>query len=739
MSSSQFPSPEGDLISSGHHAIGLAVDASRRPAFLDAIRTRSRDAVVHEVEDLGELSGIEGLSLVITDRGWSQQDLDVLGDIPLLIVQRPEQVEATLSLADPVAVRALSSLDEAIEVVGPDGAIHYVNAAFERVNRYEPDVALGASSSELFANDFDDGRAYESAADALGAGKSWRGPLVARRGDGALIHQEMTVSPITDGLGELIGSVCLRRDISRQVRSEGALRESERRYRLLAENANDVIWTAGLDGLLEYCSPSVKRVLDYSVEEALDLTIDDFLPSSLTRDNRGDGGSGDTLEWLHKSGVMTYQVPQRRRDGEELWVETQVSPLRDGGGEMVGVLGVTRDITRRRQAEAERTSLEAQLQQAQKMEAIGRLAGGIAHDFNNILTGMTVSAQLLLDSSGLAEQHRDDITDIKGAAERATRLTRQLMAFSRTQVISPEVLLVNDVVSSFERMLSRLIGEDVQMKFVAAAEPLHIEVDPIQLEQVIVNLVVNARDAMPSGGDLVITIEEMTLNEEDCRVLLDGKPGHYVAIGVRDTGEGMSPETQAKIFEPFFTTKEPGKGTGLGLSTVYGIVKQNDGCIRVESTLGRGTIFRVLLPWVEAKPAPIRTEVEIPDIGGSETILVVEDEQIVRSLARRLLTRHGYHVIEAVDGKQALELAETHGGRVDLVLTDVVMPGMSGPELIGHLRDEMPALKVIFMSGYTDESLDQDALSEPGTRFIQKPFSVEGMLSLVRELVEERL
>jgi CheY-like chemotaxis protein len=373
------------------------------------------------------------------------------------------------------------------------------------------------------------------------------------------------------------------------------------------------------------------------------------------------------------------------------------------------------------------------------MEAIGRLAGGIAHDFNNILTGMTVSAQLLLDSSGLAEQHRDDITDIKGAAERATRLTRQLMAFSRTQVISPEVLLVNDVVSSFERMLSRLIGEDVQMKFVAAAEPLHIEVDPIQLEQVVVNLVVNARDAMPSGGDLVITIEEMTLNEEDCRVLLDGKPGHYVAIGVRDTGEGMSPETQAKIFEPFFTTKEPGKGTGLGLSTVYGIVKQNDGCIRVESTLGRGTIFRVLLPWVEAKPAPIRTEVEIPDIGGSETILVVEDEQIVRSLARRLLTRHGYHVIEAVDGKQALELAETHGGRVDLVLTDVVMPGMSGPELIGHLRDEMPALKVIFMSGYTDESLDQDALSEPGTRFIQKPFSVEGMLSLVRELVEERL
>ncbi|MEC9466262.1 MAG: PAS domain S-box protein, partial [Myxococcota bacterium] len=464
MTSNKRSSADTHLGHSTPNAIALVVDATRRASFTQVLLDICPVADIHVVEQVGELPTSLRVRLVISDRGLEKSEQDVMGQLPVLVARDPDDLRAALNLAEPFAARALASLDEAVEVVGPQGTIRYVNPAFERVNRHSSDAALGRASAELFANDFDDGRAYESAAEALAVGQSWRGPLVARRGDGALIHQEMTVSPITDAHGTLSGSICLRRDISRQVRSEGALRESERRYRLLAENANDVIWTAGLDGLLEYCSPSVKRVLGYSVEEALDLGIDDFLPSSLTTDEREDGQSADTLEWLHQSGVMTYQAPQRRRDGQELWVETQVSPLRDGSGEMVGVLGVTRDITRRRQAEAERASLEAQLQQAQKMEAIGRLAGGIAHDFNNILTGMTVSAQLLLDSTGLEDQHRDDIHDIKGAAERATRLTRQLMAFSRTQVISPEVLVVNDVVSSFERMLSRLIGEDVRMQ-----------------------------------------------------------------------------------------------------------------------------------------------------------------------------------------------------------------------------------------------------------------------------------
>ena len=304
-------------------------------------------------------------------------------------------------------------------------------------------------------------------------------------------------------------------------------------------------------------------------------------------------------------------------------------------------------------------------------------------------------------------------------------------------MISPEVLVVNDVVSSFERMLSRLIGEDVRMQFVAAREPLHIEVDPIQLEQVVVNLVVNARDAMPTGGQLTITIDEVTLNDEDCRSLLDGKPGRYVAVAVSDTGEGMSPDTKAKIFEPFFTTKEPGKGTGLGLSTVYGIVKQNGGCIQVDSAPQAGTTFRVLFPWVAEKPKKARAEVPSPKLEGSGTILVVEDEQIVRSLARRLLTRHGFEVLEAMDADEALSKVQAHQGKLDMVLTDVVMPGMSGPKLIARLRESVPSLKVIFMSGYTDESLDQDTLSEPGTRFIQKPFSVEAMLEMVRELIDQ--
>lgn len=308
------------------------------------------------------------------------------------------------------------------------------------------------------------------------------------------------------------------------------------------------------------------------------------------------------------------------------------------------------------------------------------------------------------------------------------------MAFSRNQVVAPQRVDVNAVVSSFERMLSRLIGEEISMEFSPTSQGMWIEIDPIQLEQIIVNLVVNARDAMPDGGDLTIAANVSELNQESLGGW-DAEPGPFICLEVRDTGQGMSEEIRGRIFEPFFTTKDAGKGTGLGLSTVYGIVKQNDGVILVDSSLGIGTCFRVFLP-AQKEPARRKPEKSVGEFErGTGRVLVVEDEEIVRSLARRLLQKQGYEVVEAINGNEAWQLCETQNFSFDLVLTDVVMPGMSGPRLIDKLRASRPDIKVIYMSGYVDEELEQDALGQPHTCFIQKPFSVGALLDLIQNLL----
>lgn len=649
----------------------------------------------------------------------------------------PSQLKAleTHSLPEPTErlADALEHIDEAIEILDGRGRITYVNRAFEKLTGYERDEVYGSQPEKLFENQFEDAEAYRSASRALEKGQSFRGMIVAKRANGALAHQEVTFSPLKGELESNQGCVTLRRDISRQVRSELALRESEKRYRVLAENATDIIWTAGMDGVIDYCSPSVKRVLGISVEQALDLTLDDFLPLEALDDvEQAQQISSGAIKMLTEP--ITVQVEQSKHDGSVIWLEAQVSLLMGVGNEPLGVLGVSRDISQRRRVETERASLEAQLLQAQKMEAIGRLAGGIAHDFNNLLTGISVSAQLLLEAKNISEEVVLDVKDILSATDRATRLTRQLMAFSRNQVVAPQRVDVNPVVSSFERMLSRLIGEDISMEFLPTSQGMWIEIDPIQLEQIIVNLVVNARDAMPGGGDLTIAANTSELNQESLGGW-DAEPGRFICLEVRDTGQGMSDEIRGRIFEPFFTTKDAGKGTGLGLSTVYGIVKQNGGVIQVESSLGAGTCFKVFLP-AQNEPARRQPEKSVGELEtGTGRVLVVEDEEIVRSLARRLLQKQGYEVVEAVDGNEAWQLCETKNLSFDLVLTDVVMPGMSGPRLIDKLRASRPDVKVIYMSGYVDEELEQDALGQPDTCFIQKPFSVGALLDLIQNLL----
>jgi len=392
---------------------------------------------------------------------------------------------------------------------------------------------------------------------------------------------------------------------------------------------------------------------------------------------------------------------------------------------------------RRKTEEALRRS-EEQLRQAQKVEAIGRLAGGISHDFNNLLTAINGYSELLLGRLPAEDPIRKDIMEIRKAGERATSLTRQLLAFSRKQILDTRVLSVNAIVADFERMLKRLIGEDIDLSTNLRPDLGRIKADPGQLEQVLMNLVVNARDAMPGGGKLTMETSNVDLDDSYSAAHVGVRPGRYVMLAVSDTGCGMDKEVQSHLFEPFFTTKEPGRGTGLGLSTVYGIVKQSGGNVWVYSEPGAGTTFKVYLPRVEAAQDGASREKPVSMApGGSETILLAEDEQVVRELTRRILESNGYAVLEAHHGPQALEICERHRGVIHLMVTDVVMPKMSGRELAQKLAVLRPEMKVLYLSGYTDTAIVRHGVLEAGTAFLQKPFTPNSLARKVREVLDE--
>jgi len=383
----------------------------------------------------------------------------------------------------------------------------------------------------------------------------------------------------------------------------------------------------------------------------------------------------------------------------------------------------------------ERSRLEQQFRQAQKMEAVGRLAGGVAHDFNNLLTVITGYAELLLAGPNLQAAQRTALDEIQRAAERGGALTHQLLAFSRRQPFTPSTVQLNALLVHMEKMLSRLIGEDVDLITVAAAEPATILTDPGQLEQVVMNVVVNARDAMPGGGKLIIETANAEVDQTYAGPNVDLKAGSYVVLAISDTGMGMDSETVTHLFEPFFTTKAPGKGTGLGLATAYGIVKQSGGAISVYSEPGRGTTVKIYLPSAVAKPVEVAAQEPASALRGSETILVLEDEARVRRLICEVLAGRGYRVLEAVRGEEAIRMAAEHRGRVHLLLADVVLPEMSGPQALEQIRLRQPNMKVLFMSGYTDEAMAHHGILDSGAPFLQKPFLPETLARKVREVL----
>jgi two-component system, cell cycle sensor histidine kinase and response regulator CckA len=397
---------------------------------------------------------------------------------------------------------------------------------------------------------------------------------------------------------------------------------------------------------------------------------------------------------------------------------------------------VMASLDQRKQTEEALRQSEDYLRQSQKMEAVGRLAGGVAHDFNNLMTVIMGRSELLMTGLDEADPLRRNADEIKRTAERAVALTRQLLAFSRKQVLTPKVLDLNVVVANMDRMLRRLIGEDIDLVTVLGPALERVKADPGQIEQVIMNLAINARDAMPSGGKLTIETANVYLDHAYARKHAAVRPGPYVMLSVSDNGTGMDADTQSHIFEPFFTTKDQGKGTGLGLATVYGIVKQSEGYIWVYSEPGWGTSFKMYLPRIADAPEPLEPVPAVAQPRGSETVLLVEDEDGVRELTREILTMNGYTVIAARHGAEALEVCQRHSGEIALILTDVVMPQMSGHELMERIRPLRPSLKVLYMSGYTDKAIVRHGMLTGDIAFLQKPFTPDALARKVREVLD---
>jgi PAS domain S-box-containing protein len=435
---------------------------------------------------------------------------------------------------------------------------------------------------------------------------------------------------------------------------------------------------------------------------------------------------------------LNFEEPLTRPDGNVLRIRTSKVPLQNREGKVFGVLGIFEDITERKQAAAKLRQTEEQLRQAQKMEAIGQLAGGVAHDFNNLLTVIMGYTDLLMSNLQADAPTLADLQEIRTAAERASWLTRQLLAFSRRQILAPQVLDLNVLIGHFEKMLRRLIGEDVVLKTELAPALARIKVDPGQIEQIIMNLAVNARDAMPTGGRLTIETDTVLLDESYPIKAVKVPPGRYVLLAVSDTGCGMDAETQKRIFEPFFTTKEVGKGTGLGLSTVYGIVKQSNGFIWVYSEPGRGTTFKIYLPAVDGDVQAAKTKsLPVQQRIGVETILLVDDAASLRALTKKVLELSGYTVLAAGNLDEALKMAEARNWAIHLLLTDVVMPGGSGPDVANRLKERCPDLKILYMSGYTGTTMAHQGILESRSPLLQKPYSPDALLHKVREVLDE--
>jgi PAS domain S-box-containing protein len=604
-----------------------------------------------------------------------------------------------------------------IVVHGPDGLILEANERWAELTGAPASLMVGRRISD-YAELAPDQESFKRAvSDTSGLDTT----IALRRNDGRILYIEMSNTPLA--LDGRPATLTVGRDVTSNVITVTALADAEIRYRSLVDRIPDVVWTANVGGAITFISSNVAALSGFTAEElesgGLELWVSRIHPE--------DQGRMLLAEPAQRSSDLEYRW--QKKDGTWIWIRSRATATytRDGACYLDGIFA---DVTARRQ-------LEEGLRQAQKMEAIAQLTGGIAHDFNNILAVILANSHFLLQELAPDDPRHADADEIKLAAERAAALTRQLLAFSRRQVLEPAIVDLNASIAGLENMLRRLIGEDIEFAVQAANDLGSVRVDAGQLEQVIMNLAVNARDAMPTGGKLVISTENVEVDEQYVGTQGPVIPGRYVVLSVADTGSGMDAQTKRHIFEPFFTTKEPGKGTGLGLSTCYGIVKQSGGYIWVYSELGHGTVFKVYLPRVDEQPAAApRSGAELMT-RGSETILLVEDDETLRTAIQRMLEPLGYRVLVASSGAHALELARRYSTDIDLVLSDVVMPGLCGPEAVEQVCAHARTARTLFMSGYSDHAAFDRGTLQAALNFIQKPFAPDALARKIRQVLAE--
>ncbi len=621
---------------------------------------------------------------------------------------------------------AIEAAAEAVFLTDKQGGIIWGNPAFSALTGYTLKECIGRNPREVLKSGHHSDTYYRDLWETILSGKTWIGKVVNRHKDGTIFQVEQTITPVLGAGGEITHFVSVLHDVTEQLRILEALKNSEERFRTLVEGARDAIFTLSADGNLISLNPAAEVITGRA---HMDMLGKPFL--AMVHPDCHAQATQLFTRAMQGELLPSFEIGAMDAAGNAIPMECVVTPqCRDGC--IVGVMGIARDIRDRR-------ALEEQLRQLQKLDSIGRLTAGIAHDYNNVLTVQEGYLSILRDDPDMPERYQEMLRVIEDATTRATRLTRQLLLFSRKQVLNAQPIDLGETVRHLSKMLERILGEDIALKIKTPDRLPAVRADACMMEQVILNLAINARDAMPNGGPLTISLEPVHLDEATTRHNPEARPGPFLRLSVSDTGTGITPDVMGHLFEPFYTTKEPGKGTGLGLSTAHGIVKQHEGWIEVDSRLKEGTTFTIHLPLdLTAKTtchgiATPSTE----DNHGTETILLVEDSSPVLELTRIRLTQRGYTVLSANSGPKALEIWSNHPGPIDLLLTDIVMPGgISGFDLATKLLSEKTTLKVIFTSGYIPDLNDTTREACSKFRFLQKPYSSDVLLRAIRETLQ---